>query len=85
MLKMVHDKHVMRLYSCLQAISQFGVEEEAELQLLARWTVTLPYLLKAELSGSPPEEHLQVCADVSWPDTFCQSRWPWAGCLEVHM
>lgn len=52
-----------------EAISQFGVEEEAELQLLARWTVTLPYLLKAELSGSPPEEHLQTCLqeqEIQW-------------------
>lgn len=44
----------------MQAVAQFGEADEAKLQLLVRWTMALPFLLKAHLSGSPFAEHLQV-------------------------
>lgn len=42
-----------------EAVAQFGEADEAKLQLLVRWTMALPFLLKAHLSGSPFAEHLQ--------------------------
>ena len=61
----------------------FPVEERALLEMLGRWVIAMPYLLKAHIAKASPRQELESLLPVNELEFLLSSKEPCQRCAQV--